>query len=104
MKKLAKDIHGCDDCPLNGNDCNPDSWDGREGACHSWNGDEIIQPYMYSVAAELHETKAASTVSKIRIFFIGIYAYARAFLQKQHDLGYNIADITHNYIQITKRN
>lgn len=64
MKKLAKDIHGCDECPLNGNDCNPNSWDGREGPCHSWNGDEIIQPYMYSVAAELHETKADKAKKK----------------------------------------
>ena len=64
MKKLAKDIHDCESCPLNGNDCVPTNWDGREAPCNSWNGDEVIEPYMYSVAAELYETKRDLAIRK----------------------------------------
>jgi hypothetical protein len=64
MKKLAKDITDCSECPLNGNDCVPTNWDGREAPCNSWNGDEIIEPYMYSVAAELYETKRDLAIRK----------------------------------------
>ena len=64
MKKLAKDITDCSECPLNGNDCVPTCWDGREAPCNSWNGDEIIEPYMYSVAAEIMETKRDLAIRK----------------------------------------
>lgn len=64
MKKLAKDITDCSECPLNGNDCVPTNWDGREAPCNSWNGDEVIEPYMYSVAAEIYETKRDLAIRK----------------------------------------
>ena len=57
MRKLAKEITDCSECPLNGNDCVPTNWDGREAPCNGWSDDEIIESYMYSVAAEIYETK-----------------------------------------------
>ena len=52
-KKYAKDIHGCDECPLYKNDC-PGGWTPSGGGtpveppCCSWNDDKLVFEGMYS--------------------------------------------------------